>query len=139
MVFAILKAHAEKNNAIYGEGVLEVLPDGFGFLRTDHTPVSPVLNRAVGHFEAFGLEVAIQLDRRLAFLHPCIYELLPLLGDSQGLRQTVVVLYEHVEEVALRGHAPILLKSSSLALNFLLTNEPPSAPAPPAQAWHRAS
>jgi transcription termination factor Rho len=34
MVFAILKAHAEKNNAIYGEGVLEVLPDGFGFLRS---------------------------------------------------------------------------------------------------------
>lgn len=34
MMFAILKAEAEKNNAIYGEGVLEVLPDGFGFLRS---------------------------------------------------------------------------------------------------------
>jgi len=34
MMFAILKAQAEKNNAIYGEGVLEVLPDGFGFLRS---------------------------------------------------------------------------------------------------------
>ncbi|MDD2325924.1 MAG: transcription termination factor Rho [Alphaproteobacteria bacterium] len=34
MMFAILKAEAEQNNAIYGEGVLEVLPDGFGFLRS---------------------------------------------------------------------------------------------------------
>ncbi len=34
MMFAILKAEAEKGNAIYGEGVLEVLPDGFGFLRS---------------------------------------------------------------------------------------------------------
>ncbi|MDD3182596.1 MAG: transcription termination factor Rho [Alphaproteobacteria bacterium] len=34
MMFAILKAQAEQNIAIYGEGVLEVLPDGFGFLRS---------------------------------------------------------------------------------------------------------
>ena len=34
MMFAILKAQAEKGIAIHGEGVLEVLPDGFGFLRS---------------------------------------------------------------------------------------------------------
>ena len=33
LIFAILQAQAEKNEAIYGEGVLETLPDGFGFLR----------------------------------------------------------------------------------------------------------
>jgi transcription termination factor Rho len=33
LMFAILQAQAEKNGAIYGEGVLETLPDGFGFLR----------------------------------------------------------------------------------------------------------
>ncbi len=33
LVFAILNSTAEKNGAIYGEGVLEILPDGFGFLR----------------------------------------------------------------------------------------------------------
>lgn len=33
LIFAILQAEAEKNGLIYGEGVLEVLPDGFGFLR----------------------------------------------------------------------------------------------------------
>jgi transcription termination factor Rho len=34
MIFSILKAHARKGDDIYGNGVLEVLPDGFGFLRT---------------------------------------------------------------------------------------------------------
>ncbi|PLY00240.1 MAG: transcription termination factor Rho [Desulfuromonas sp.] len=33
LIFAILNATSEKNGAIYGEGVLEILPDGFGFLR----------------------------------------------------------------------------------------------------------
>lgn len=34
VMFAILKAQAELNNSIYGEGTLEILPDGFGFLRS---------------------------------------------------------------------------------------------------------
>ncbi len=34
MIFAILKNLAEKNETITGEGVIEVLPDGFGFLRS---------------------------------------------------------------------------------------------------------
>jgi len=33
IIFAILKAHAKSGEDIYGEGVLEILPDGFGFLR----------------------------------------------------------------------------------------------------------
>ena len=33
LIFAILNAQSESNGAIYGEGVLETLPDGFGFLR----------------------------------------------------------------------------------------------------------
>ncbi len=33
LIFAILQAQTEKNGLIYGEGVLEILPDGFGFLR----------------------------------------------------------------------------------------------------------
>jgi transcription termination factor Rho len=33
LIFAILQAQTEKNGVIYGEGVLETLPDGFGFLR----------------------------------------------------------------------------------------------------------
>lgn len=34
IIFAILKGHAKKGEDIFGEGVLEILPDGFGFLRS---------------------------------------------------------------------------------------------------------
>jgi transcription termination factor Rho len=34
LIFALLQAHIEKNGLIYGEGTLEILPDGFGFLRS---------------------------------------------------------------------------------------------------------
>ena len=33
LIFAILGAQTEKSGLVYGEGVLETLPDGFGFLR----------------------------------------------------------------------------------------------------------
>ncbi|PYO30939.1 MAG: transcription termination factor Rho, partial [Candidatus Rokuibacteriota bacterium] len=33
LIFKILQAQAERDGLIYAEGVLEVLPDGFGFLR----------------------------------------------------------------------------------------------------------
>src|SRR6266498_970513 len=33
LIFSILQAQTEQNGHIYGEGVLETLPDGFGFLR----------------------------------------------------------------------------------------------------------
>lgn len=34
IIFAILQAQAEKTGNVFGEGVLEILPDGFGFLRS---------------------------------------------------------------------------------------------------------
>ena len=34
IIFAILKTHARNGEPIYGDGVLEILPDGFGFLRS---------------------------------------------------------------------------------------------------------
>ncbi|MHB8914391.1 MAG: transcription termination factor Rho [Thiobacillus sp.] len=37
LIFAILKALAKRGESIYGDGVLEVLPDGFGFLRSPET------------------------------------------------------------------------------------------------------
>ena len=33
LIFAVLQAQTEKNGMIFGEGVLEILPDDFGFLR----------------------------------------------------------------------------------------------------------
>jgi len=35
LIFAILKAHAKKGEDIHGDGVLEILSDGFGFLRSE--------------------------------------------------------------------------------------------------------
>jgi len=34
IIFSILKAHAKSGEDIYGDGVLEILQDGFGFLRS---------------------------------------------------------------------------------------------------------
>jgi transcription termination factor Rho len=35
IIFALLKAHARKGEDIFGEGVMEMLPDGYGFLRSN--------------------------------------------------------------------------------------------------------
>ena len=37
LIFALLKNRAKKGEPIFGDGVLEVLPDGFGFLRSPDT------------------------------------------------------------------------------------------------------
>ncbi len=41
MMFAILKTLAEKDTSIYGDGVLETLQDGFGFLRSPEANYLP--------------------------------------------------------------------------------------------------
>ncbi|MBC7102370.1 MAG: Rho termination factor N-terminal domain-containing protein, partial [Parvibaculum sp.] len=41
MMFAILKQYAEQGVDIIGEGVVEVLPDGFGFLRSPEANYLP--------------------------------------------------------------------------------------------------
>ena len=41
MMFAILKTLAENEQAIYGEGTLEILPDGFGYLRSPQANFLP--------------------------------------------------------------------------------------------------
>ena len=41
LIFAILQAQTAKNGVIYGEGVLETLPDGFGFLRAPDSNYLP--------------------------------------------------------------------------------------------------
>lgn len=41
LLFAILQAQADSDGQIYGEGVLETLPDGFGFLRAPDSNYLP--------------------------------------------------------------------------------------------------
>lgn len=40
----ILEAQTEKNGLVFGEGVLEILPDGFGFLRAPSSNYLPGLD-----------------------------------------------------------------------------------------------
>ncbi len=41
LIFGILKAHSKSGEDIYGDGVLELLQDGFGFLRSSSTSYLP--------------------------------------------------------------------------------------------------
>ncbi|MBZ0271042.1 transcription termination factor Rho [bacterium] len=41
LIYAVLQAHTERQGSIYGEGVLEILPDGFGFLRAPDSNYLP--------------------------------------------------------------------------------------------------
>ena len=41
LIFSLLQAQIEKNGLIYGEGTLEILPDGFGFLRAPNCNYLP--------------------------------------------------------------------------------------------------
>ena len=51
LIFKILQAKTEKEGLIFGEGVLEILPDGFGFLRSpkyNYLPCPDHLSRHEG-------------------------------------------------------------------------------------------
>ena len=37
VIFSILKSHAKNGEDIFGDGVLEILQDGFGFLRSSNS------------------------------------------------------------------------------------------------------
>jgi len=41
LIFSILQAYMDKNESVYGEGVLEILPEGFGFLRSTDSNYMP--------------------------------------------------------------------------------------------------
>ena len=46
LIFKILQVQAEKSGLIFAEGVLECLPDGFGFLRAPEYNYLPEIGRA---------------------------------------------------------------------------------------------
>ena len=58
LVFNILKSRIQKNGLMYGEGVLEILPDGFGFLRSpdyDYLPSPDDIYVSPSQIRRFGL------------------------------------------------------------------------------------
>ncbi|MFW6132289.1 MAG: transcription termination factor Rho [Planctomycetota bacterium] len=59
LVIAILKARIEANGMMHGEGVLEILPDGFGFLRNpeaSYTPSPDDIYVSPSQIRRFGLQ-----------------------------------------------------------------------------------
>jgi len=58
IIFKILESQSEKNVEIYGEGILERLPDGFGFLRSakfNYVPGPDDIYVSPAHIKRFGL------------------------------------------------------------------------------------
>jgi transcription termination factor Rho len=58
LIFKILQAQAEKEGNLFGEGVLEVLPDGFGFLRSpnyNYLPCPDDIYVSPSQIKKFGL------------------------------------------------------------------------------------
>jgi len=58
LVFKIVKARIQKDGLMYGEGVLEILPDGFGFLRSpdyDYLPSPDDIYVSPSQVRRFGL------------------------------------------------------------------------------------
>lgn len=59
LIFEILKANAEKSGQMYGSGYLEVLPDGFGFLRSpgySYLPCSEDIYLSPSQIKRFALK-----------------------------------------------------------------------------------
>ena len=59
LIFAILAAQTESNGSIFGEGVLECLPDGFGFLRApdyNYLPGADDIYVSPAQIRRFGLK-----------------------------------------------------------------------------------
>ncbi len=58
IIFALLAEHSKKDESIFGEGVLEILPDGFGFLRSpgyNYLPGSDDIYVSPSQIRRFGL------------------------------------------------------------------------------------
>ena len=58
LIFSILQAYVDKNESVYGEGVLEILPEGFGFLRStdsNYLPGPDDIYISPSQIERFGL------------------------------------------------------------------------------------
>ena len=62
IIYAILKSRINKRGVLYGEGVLEVLPDGFGFLRSpdyNYLPCPDDIYISPSQIRRFGLRTGL--------------------------------------------------------------------------------
>lgn len=65
LIFEILKANARKDGIMYGRGVLEILPDGFGFLRSpyyNYLPCPEDIYVSPSQIRRFGLRTGVFVE-----------------------------------------------------------------------------
>jgi transcription termination factor Rho len=68
LIFSILNAQSESNGGIYAEGVLELLPDGFGFLRApdyNYLPGPDDVYVSPAQIRRFGLKTGDIIDGQI--------------------------------------------------------------------------
>ncbi len=68
LIFSILTAQSDTNGNIYGEGVLECLPDGFGFLRSpgdNYLPGSDDIYVSPAQIRRFGLRTGDTIEGQI--------------------------------------------------------------------------
>jgi transcription termination factor Rho len=68
LIFAILTAQSDSNGTIYGSGVLECLPDGFGFLRApdyNYLPGSDDIYVSPAQIRRFGLKTGDTIEGQI--------------------------------------------------------------------------
>lgn len=68
VIFAILKTHAQNDEEIFGGGVLEILPDGFGFLRSpgyNYLPGADDIYVSPSQIRRFGLRKGDTCDGQI--------------------------------------------------------------------------
>lgn len=68
LIFEILKCHARKSGTIHTKGVIEILPDGFGFLRsayTNYLPCSEDIYVSPSQIRRFGLRTGDTIEGKI--------------------------------------------------------------------------
>ena len=63
LMYAILKKKAKLGETIYGDGTLEILPDGFGFLRSPETSYMASTDDVYIHPRRFAASICIPATR----------------------------------------------------------------------------
>ena len=81
LIFALLQAQTKQNGVIYGSGVLETLPDGFGFLRApdyNYLPGPDDIYVSPSQIRRFNMRTGIQSlgiygrPRKVSAITPCL-------------------------------------------------------------------
>ena len=94
LIFEILKKRAQESGVMYGEGVLEVLPDGFGFLRSprySYYPCADDIYVSPSQIRRFGLVTGTVIQGQV---RP------PKYGERYfALLQVDAINYEETEKV----------------------------------------